>query len=514
MHRWNLKEQTLNERTARRVGLAGGAISIAGLVLLLSPLHLAGAILVVLGVAAIGLTMPDVGLWLVLLLFAVHPLVSKVVQVNFGVTGAALLLFSAWKEVALAAVLIARLGALALAYRAGQRWRFRPAPMDVLAVALILLVALGVAMRPDSLAVNTARLLLFPIGVYIALRLSPVDPGKYLKLAVAIAVGISAYAVIQSSFFGFSFVTSYWGQPGLSIPYTFVAQYLQGPRASGTFASPNELGFALTAFALMAVSLLIVKPAQGRWLAVALFAILVALALTFSRSAIVATAVGVVVVLIAARRFSPSPRQTARYLALAIVPALLLSGVVYEVRGGTTLIQSTIASLISSSSSTDTGAPSTPPPGGIVIDPSTLGHLDSLSAAWSVVQANPAGLGLGTVGSRADPLTSQRPQYIIESWYLTMGVSLGWLGLAWAVLLPFAMLFSALVALRRGRSLAGLSLLGLAIALAIVSFLLPTMMEPQMAMLPWSLAALAVSSSAAGPTSEPAPASAASTAVT
>jgi len=192
-------------------------------------------------------------------------LVSKVVQVNFGVTGAALLLFSAWKEVALASVLLARLVALAISYRAGRRWRLKPELTDVFAVALILLVALGVAIRRDSLAVNTARLLLFPIGVYIALRLSPVDPGRYLKLAVAVAVGISVYAVVQSSFFGYSFVNSYWGQPGLPIPFTFNAQYLVGPRASGTFASPNELGFALMACALMAVSLLVVRPTGGRW---------------------------------------------------------------------------------------------------------------------------------------------------------------------------------------------------------------------------------------------------------
>jgi hypothetical protein len=326
----------------------------------------------------------------------------------------------------------------------------------------------------------------------MALRLRPVDPGRYLTLSVAIAVGISAFAVVQSSFFGFSFVTSYWGTPDLPIPYTFVAQYLQGPRASGTFAVPNELGFALMATALMAVSLLFVRPTVGRWAAAALFAILVALGVTFSRSAIVGCTAGVVVVILAARRLSPSPRRAARYLALAIVPALLLSGVVYEVRGGTRLIESTIASLVSSSSSVDTGAPTNPSTGGVVVDPSTLGHLESLSAAWSAVEAHPLGLGLGTVGSRTDPLTSERPQYIIESWYLTMGASLGWLGLAWAVFLPFAMFLTALAALRRGRSLPGLSLLGLSIGLGMVSLLLPTMVEPQMAMLPWSLAALAL----------------------
>jgi hypothetical protein len=74
-----------------------------------------------------------------------------------------------------------------------------------------------------------------------------------------------------------------------------------------------------------------------------------------------------------------------------------------------------------------------------------------------------------------------------------MGVSLGWLGLAWAVFLPLAMFLSALIALKRGHSLAALSLMALSVVIAIVSSLLPTMMEPQMAMLPWSLAALVVS---------------------
>jgi hypothetical protein len=422
------------------------------------------------------------------------------------VTGTSLIVFSAWKEVALASVLIARLGALAISYKAGRRWRFRLALTDVAAVALVLLVAFGFALRHDSLALNASRLLLFPIGVYLALRLSPVEAGTYLRLAVAIAVGISAFAVVQSSFFGFSFVQSYWGQPGMPIPYTFVAQYLQGPRASGTAASPNELGFALAAWGLMAASLLVLRAVQSRWAVAALAAIIVALALTFSRSAIVASVAGMAVIFVVGWRVSPSPRRTFAYLGLAILPALLLSGVIYSARGGTMLIASTIVSLSSTSSVTDTGGPlptpslapsampgPSPTPGGIAIDQSTQAHLESLSDGWSMVKANPLGLGLGTVGSRADPLTSERPQYIIESWYLTMGVSLGWLGLAWAVFLPLAMFLVALTALRRGRSLAGLSLMALAVALAIVSYVLPTMMEPQMAMLPWSLAALAVS---------------------
>jgi hypothetical protein len=252
----------------------------------------------------------------------------------------------------------------------------------------------------------------------------------------------------------------------------------------------------------MASALLFVKPANSRWVMAALFAIIVGLALTFSRSAIIACAAGMVVLFIAGWRLSPDPRRAFGYLALALVPALVLSGAIYSERGGIRLLESTFTSL-SSVSATDNGQD----PNGVDLNPSTELHLNSISTGWQLVEQHPMGLGLGTVGSRGDPLSSQHPQYIFESWYLTMGVSFGWLGLVWAVFLPLAMFLTALFALRRGPSLMALSLLGLAITLAIVSYWLPTMLQPQLAMLPWSLAALVVSPISAG-APPPAPADA------
>src|SRR5450759_2692419 len=146
---------------AFRVLSAASAASIAGLLLLISPLHLAGAVILVLSVAVIGFARPAWGLWLVLLLFAVHPLATKVAQVNFGVTGSALVVFSAWKEVALAAVLLAGLGSIASNYRAGRRQWPRLALMDIVAGAFVVLIAVGFAVRHDALALNQVRLLLF-----------------------------------------------------------------------------------------------------------------------------------------------------------------------------------------------------------------------------------------------------------------------------------------------------------------------------------------------------------------
>jgi hypothetical protein len=110
-----------------------------------------------------------------------------------------------------------------------------------------------------------------------------------------------------------------------------------------------------------------------------------------------------------------------------------------------------------------------------------------------MVASHPLGIGLGTVGSRGVPETTELPQYVLESYYLSMGVMLGWLGLGWAVLFALGLLITAGRAIRRGSTTVGLALLALSISLAIVSYWLPTIMEPEMAILPWSLAALAVS---------------------
>jgi hypothetical protein len=127
-------------------------------------------------------------------------------------------------------------------------------------------------------------------------------------------------------------------------------------------------------------------------------------------------------------------------------------------------------------------------------DASAAAHLKSLGQGWDLLEANPLGTGLGTVGPRPLPGTTDFPAYVIESYYLAMGVSLGWLGFVWAIALPLTMLFLAIRTTRRGHILEGSCLLAIALATAVVGFVLPTMMEPQMAMIPWSVCALATSS--------------------
>ena len=151
-----------------------------------------------------------------------------------------------------------------------------------------------------------------------------------------------------------------------------------------------------------------------------------------------------------------------------------MSAAIYYERGGVALLINTFLTASGDSENPDS---------------STVAHANSLELGVQLMEANPLGVGLGNVGPRTDPITGERPRYLIESYYLTLGVTFGWIGLVWALLLPLAFAVCAIRAIRRGVVLAGSALLGAAFAAAIVSILLPTMSEPQIAMVPWALAA-------------------------
>ena len=475
----------------RLAPVAGAVLAVAGLIATASPLHLIGAVALVLGVAIVGLAAPDYALLAVLVLFPVHPLAARVARFDFGVTGSALLVFSAWKEVALVTVLGSELVRHASTHPDWQTIRARLQIVDVSAVALAALLALGLALNPHSLALDQFRLWLFPIGVYAAVRLSRLSFRLFLEAAAVVAVAIGAFLIVQSSFLGVGFVLHYWANAGGAVPSSFLANILQGPRGAGTFASPNEAALAMAIWACMLAAALLVLREWRPWHALALGVVLVALAFTFSRSADIAVFVGIVaVIVVVVRRGELKPKQGLAWLLVAIIAVSSVAAAVYVQRGNLSLFANT---LLTASGLSD------------VPDTSIGGHVNSFDDALTLMKAHPTGVGLGNVGARTDPITGESQPYIVESYYLTMGVTFGWIGLVWALLLPIAFGVCALRAIRRGLLLTGSALLGATLAVAFVSILLPTMAEPQVAMLPWALAAFAVGagSLASRPKEEP-----------
>ena len=469
----------------------GVVLAAAGFALMLTPLHFAGALVVVIGAGLAALAAPDYALLAILVLFPLHPLVSRSAALDFGVSGNSLIVFDAWKEVALAAILGGQVARILLGRSDTRTLRLHY--VDLVAAALVVLVALGLAMNPGGLALNATRLWLFPVGVYVAVRLSALTLRQYIGAAAVVATGIGAFLVVQSNFLGSGFVSHYWGNATLAIPYTYTATSLIGVRGSGTLASPNEAALILAVWACVLAAGIFVLREWRTWLAVALGVVLVAVTVTFSRSGVLGVIGGLFLIGVAAGLSGAfTPRRGLALFLIAVIAGTSVSGLIYSQRGGVGLITGTVLSISGSGGGTDTEDPGSNPD---VPDASTADHFKSLRTAAALVQAHPLGVGLGDVGARVVPLTGQKPKYIIESYYLTVGASVGWLGLLWSLLMPLAFGICALQALWHRQKLIGLSLLGTAAVVAFVGILLPTMAEPQIAMIPWAIAAFAVGAS-------------------
>jgi hypothetical protein len=220
-----------------------------------------------------------------------------------------------------------------------------------------------------------------------------------------------------------------------------------------------------------------------RWHALALGIVIVAVTITFSRSGIMGMfAALAVIAVVAGLSGAFTPKRGLALFLIAVIVAASVSVVVYTERGGVGLMSGTWLSVSGAADSENPVGP----------DMSTTDHLQSLRTALKLVEEHPVGLGLGDVGARVDPITGQKPDYIIESYYLTVGASIGWLGFLWSLLMPLAFAACAIQLFRRRQKLVGLSLLGTAAVVGFVSILLPTMAEPQIAMIPWALAAFGV----------------------
>lgn len=518
-------EVSRSARAAVIVGVGGG---LAGAAVVALGNAMVGAILVTGAAGAAALLSPAIGLSAIVVLFIVHPLAMRVAQVDLGVEGAALLVLSAWKEVALAMALVH------LGWRGLRRWRrayatglvefvaaIGPLPVTLAAVVTIsvALVVTGAIEGSTAAAVNQARLLLFPAGLFVGLCFVSLDRSRLWLAYVLSAAAVAVFGIVQTTVLGWDFVRRYHGTPELPIPYTFTSVGIDGPRAAGTLSSPNEFAFMIGAALLIAVPGLLL--ARGRRLGggAAVVAVLaIALGLSFSRSTIAATLLGIAVIVVAGLAAATSRREVARSLATVLLPAVLLTTAAMGLRGGLDLLASTGQTISGGAVTPAPGATATPPgpsatpgssaeprPSGPVeppTDPSVEGHAASLRESLALVVEHPLGIGIGNVGARAVPGSTEKPLLVVESWYLSMALALGWLGLAWAIAFTIALFATGARGFRRApesMSSRFLPALGLGVIVAVVGMVLPTMLEPQAADVPWMLLATTVPAAVAWP---------------
>lgn len=380
----------------------------------------------------------------------------------------------AWKEVL-------TLGALALLtaalYQRGRLNAFVRQPLIAIALVYSALHVFMIGLYPQGLQATVAGLLidlryvLYFVAVAAFLHLYPSYARSFLRVGVVGAVIVIGFAVMQ--LFLPKDILSTLGYGANTIePYLTVDKNPDYIRFNSTLRGPNPLG-AYATIVLVGVAAFVlharrsVKAGAIPWLAGALgVGGVVALWVSYSRSALVAALVAVSIVLVA--RYGALMNRWAWYGAAAVFIAA--AGVIYVAKD-TTFIQNVVLH-----NNPGTGA---------VVDSNTA-HAESLFEGLGRMAIQPLGAGIGSTGS-ASLLGSTG--LIIENQYLMIAHEVGWLGLGLFLVL-FCMVLRQLWRQRKNWLALGVFASGL--GLAVIGLMLPVWADDTVSIVWWGLVAIAL----------------------
>lgn len=385
-------------------------------------------------------------------------------------------LIKSWKEILmipaalLAGVLVTRQG---LWRELSRDWLFR------LIVAYALLhIVLAIILPQDTLAQLAGfaidlRYMLFFGLVYVLIRLAPQWRKQIVYVGAIGAVIVVGFATLQ--LFLPKDTLSYIGYSKQTIaPYLTVDENPDFIRYSSTLRGPNPLG-AYAGIVLGMITALLVRrklPLERKkvlWATGAITACsLVAVWINYSRSALVAAIVTVLIVL----GVTMLRRMSRR--------AWLVVGVVFVILVGSLAAawESNFVSNVILHENPTTGAEIS----------SNDGHVESLIFGVGRLVAQPLGAGIGSTGS-ASLYDDDEGGVIIENQYLYIAHETGWLGLALFV----AIFGLIMVRLWRARDdWLALGAFASGVGMALIGLLLPVWADDTVAIVWWALAATAL----------------------
>ena len=385
-------------------------------------------------------------------------------------------LIKSWKEILmipaalLAGVLVTRQG---LWRELSRDWLFR------LIVAYALLhIVLAIILPQDTLAQLAGfaidlRYVLFFGLVYVLIRLAPQWRKQIVYVGAIGAVVVVGFATLQ--LFLPKDTLSYIGYSKQTIaPYLTVDENPDFIRYSSTLRGPNPLG-AYAGIVLGMITALLVRrklPLERKrvlWATGAITACsLVAVWINYSRSALVAAIVTVLIVL----GVTMLRRMSRR--------AWLVVGVVFVILVGSLAAawESNFVSNVILHENPTTGAEIS----------SNDGHVESLIFGVGRLVAQPLGAGIGSTGS-ASLYDDDEGGVIIENQYLYIAHETGWLGLALFV----AIFGLIMVRLWRARDdWLALGAFASGVGMALIGLLLPVWADDTVAIVWWALAATAL----------------------
>lgn len=319
------------------------------------------------------------------------------------------------------------------------------------------------------------RYLLFFVLVLVAIHLYPEYRKLFIKVGIAGALVVLVFALLQVFILPHDILKYIGYNINTIVPYLTVDQNHDFIRISSTLRGPNPLGaYAGVVLALIVAALAKHKVRKERW-PLTIVTILsaggvVALWASYSRSALVAALVAIVIVLAitAARRLS----TRAWVIGLGIL--IVLAGALFIAKDS-----HFISNVLLHED----------PVGGSTIS-SNEGHVESLKDGLARMIYQPLGAGIGSTGS-ASLLGDEA--VIIENQYLFTAHETGWLGLV----LFISIFVSILVKLwQKRRDWLALGVLASGVGLALIGLLLPVWVDDTIAIIWWGLAAIALGSTA------------------
>lgn len=321
-----------------------------------------------------------------------------------------------------------------------------------------------------GLAIDLRYVLFFSLA-YVLIKIVPGYRKVLLQVGVAGAIVVVGFAVVQ--LFLPPDILKYIGYGKDTIqPYLTVDLNHEFIRVNSTLRGPNPLGayvgIVLGCLAAVWVSGRSVLAGTKNKVIVGLgiIASLIALWITYSRSALAAAVIiiGVVVGIGAAKYLT---RRT--WITLGVV-AVALAGTLFLVR------DSTFVSNILLHENPNGGSATT----------SNDGHVDSVVAATDKIAEQPLGAGIGSTGSAS--LYGDKP-FIIENQYLFIAHEAGWLGL----ILFLAIFVCIMMRLWRSRQdWLALGVFASGIGLALIGLLQPVWVDDTVSIVWWGLAAIAI----------------------
>lgn len=433
---------------------------------------------------------------LLLGLLPLNGLLTQVVPVALGLDAPARLALGGWHDALL-------LGIVAVA-----AWRLARGPdrqltlVEWLVLGMLVLGAVYVAISPVVLTAAYAYRVLYepPLllaAITVLARHQPLPawvPSRAALAFVATTVAGALFTWPQVYLLRYRFLQTYFTDPGQQIHHSYLARGINQPRGIGFLNSPNEFG-AVLAIAILLLLVPGIVPIRHRWRPWLLGTLSLALLLSFSRSGMLAAAVGLVVVALLARDRWPSPRAIRDQLRSRVsllwgAPAAVLWAtllvIIVTTSGAPTLVRDTL--------------------GGV--EPSAGGRVDSAVVGLKVLRDNPLGLGLGTAGPKAARFgeTEGRPRILTETWYVLYAIQVGVFGLA----LLAATALAVLVRMWRSRRTpVARFVIAAGLGLGAGALFIPVIEEPTIYTPLWAFAGLALALGAATTGFAAAPAAAA-----